>query len=212
MGSLSTRRRISVALAAAAALGAFAASPAAAQDMPLPLQCQASPSFTSPQTFSLNAGVNATAPATVASGSTFNVAIAPDALTVPGSVGGYTVKSISGLKLSMPVPANATLVNATLSGGSGLGSTPSVAVSGNNIVLSVPGPIAGGQSFTLPVVTLQLKAGAAGTAISTQLSGSSYANPGLAFTASVPVWIFTMNVPTACYPSPNPVLSSTTVQ
>ncbi|WP_432021180.1 hypothetical protein [Streptomyces sp. 1222.5] len=138
--------------------------------------------------------------------------IAPDALTVPGSVGGYTVKSINALRLTMPVPANATLLGVTLSGGSGLGSTPSVAVNGTNIVLSVPGPIGGGQSFTLPAVTLQLQAGATGTTITTQLGGNSYSDPGLTFNASVPVWIFTLNVPTACYPQPNPVLSSTRVE
>ncbi|MER6076136.1 cyclase [Streptomyces sp. NPDC001817] len=200
-------------LATAAAIGALATSPAAAQDAPLPLQCQASPPIASAQTFSLSAGVNVDAPASVPAGSTFDISIAPDPLTVPGSVSGYTVKSLSGVALAMPVPTNATLVRTTLSGGSGLGSgTPSVSVSGPNIVLSVPGPITGGSSFTLPKVTLELTAGTSGTTINTQLAGSSYSDPGLTFTASVPFLWFTISVPTTCYPSPNPVLSSTAVQ
>ncbi|MEU6285473.1 cyclase [Streptomyces sp. NPDC047028] len=212
MRSLSSTTRLLVLLAAAAALGGLTAGPAIAQDMPVPLQCQASPSFTSPQSFSLDAGANATAPDRVSPGSTFTVTIATDALTVPRSVSGYTVKSISGLNLTMPIPANATVAGVTLSGGSGLGSTPSVAVKGKDIVLSVPGPIAGGGTFTLPQVNLQLTAGVAGTVINTQLGGNSYTNPGLTFSAAVPIWIFTLSVPTACYPSPDPVLSSTAVQ
>ncbi|WP_198045388.1 cyclase [Kitasatospora mediocidica] len=200
-------------LATGVLLGLLAANPAAAQDAPLPLQCQASPPIIAAQTFSLDEGVTANAPSSVTAGSTFAVSIAPDALTVPVSVSGYTVNSISGLTLTMPIPTNATLNGVTLSGGSGLGSgTPNVSENGTTIVLNVPGPIAGGSSFTLPKVTLDLTAGASGTTIDTRLAGSSYADPGLTFTASVPFWLFTLSVPTACYPSPNPVLSSTTVQ
>jgi dehydratase len=213
MRSISSPVRLTSVLAAGAALGVLTAAPATAQDAPLPLQCQASPPIISPQTFSLSAGVNAAAPSSVPSGSAFSVSIAPDALTVPGSVGGYTVGSISGLTLAMAVPSNAALDSVTLSGGSGLGdAAPSVSVSSQSIVLSVPGPIAGGASFTLPEVTLQLTAGASGATIDTQLAGSSYSDPGLTFTASVPLGFFTLSVPTACYPAPNPVLTSTAVQ
>jgi dehydratase len=204
--------RLPVALAGGLALVGLAVAPASAANTSLAIACQATPPIGSAQTFTLDAGVNATAPASVASGSSFTVSLAPDALTVPSSVGGYTVNSISGIKLKVPVPANATLTKETLSGGSGLGSgTPGVAVSGSTIVLTVPGPISGGSTFTFPEITLTLTAGASGKTVTTQLGGSSYSSPGLTFTASVPVLFFTANVPTACYPSAGPVLSSTTI-
>jgi len=199
------------ALGAVAALG-LATGSASAADTPLSLACQATPPIGSVQTLTIDAGVNGTAPATVAAGSAFTVTLAPDAITVPTSVGGNTVNSISALKLTAPVPANATLNSQTLSGGSGLGSgTPTVSVSGGAIALTVPGPISGGSTFTLPTLNLNLTAGAAGSTVQTQIAGSSYASPGLTFTANVTAVIINLDVPTACYPSPNPVLTSTTV-
>ncbi|SEF80996.1 dehydratase [Actinacidiphila yanglinensis] len=198
-------------LGAVAALG-LATGAASAADNPLTLACQATPPIVSAETFTIDAGVNGTAPATVAAGSAFTVTLAPDAITVPGSVNGNTVNSISSLKLTAPVPANATLNTETLSGGSGLGSgTPSVSVSGGTLTMTVPGPISGGSTFTLPTLDLGLTAGASGTTVQTQLAGSSYSSPGLTFTANVTSSIFTVNAPTACYPSPNPVLTTTTV-
>ncbi|MCX4781649.1 cyclase [Streptomyces sp. NBC_01264] len=174
--------------------------------------CQAKPPIVGPQAFAIPAGVTATAPDAAAAGSTFPVSLATAPITVPGGVNGYTVRSISNLKLSMPIPANAVLTGKSLSGGSGLGSgVPSLTTSGSTLLLTVPGPIGGGQTFTLPVVHLDLTAGEKGTTVSTQLAGSSYSNPGLTFNASVPIFGFPVNVPTACYPSPNPVLSSTNV-
>jgi dehydratase len=199
------------ALGAVAALGLTCGS-ASAADSPLSLDCQATPPIVSAETFTIDAGVNGTAPATVAAGSAFTVTLAPDAITVPSSVNGNTVNNISALKLTAPVPANATLTSETLSGGSGLGSgTPTVSVSGGIITLAVPGPINGGSTFTLPTLNLNLTAGASGGTVQTQLAGSSYSSPGLTFTANVTSSIFTVNAPTACYPSPNPVLTSTTV-
>lgn len=200
-----------VALGAVAAFG-LASGSASAADSPLSLDCQATPPIVSPETFTIDAGVNGTAPATVAAGADFTVSLAPDPITVPGSVNGNTVNSISALKLTAPVPANATLNSETLSGGSGLGSgTPTVSVSGGVIAMTVPGPINGGSTFTLPTLNLDLTAGASGSTVQTQLAGSSYSSPGLTFTANVTASIFTVNAPTACYPSPNPVLTSTTV-
>ena len=199
------------ALGAVAALGLVSGT-ASAADSPLSLACQATPPIVSAETFTIDAGVNGTAPATVAAGSDFSVSLAPDAITVPASVNGNTVNKISSLVLTAPVPANATLNSETLTGGSGLGSgTPSVSVSGGVISMSVPGPISGGSTFTLPALNLDLTAGASGTTVQTQLAGSGYDSPGLTFTANVTSSIFTVDAPTACYPSPNPVLTSTTV-
>ncbi|MGW1895136.1 cyclase [Streptomyces sp. NPDC002004] len=204
--------RLRTAIVGGLALAGLTMTPASAADAPLAFACQAKPPVGSAQTFDLSAGVEATAPESVASGSSFNVALAPQPLTVPGSVSGHTVKSIKNIQLTAAVPANATLTGESLSGGSNLGSgTPSVTVRGDDIVMTVPGPISGGSTFTLPTLTLNLTAGASGTTVDTRLVGTGYDDPGLTFTASVPILGFTVSVPTSCYPSPNPVLSSTAV-
>lgn len=200
-----------IVLGAVAAVG-LATGAASAADVQLSLACQATPPIGGAQTFTIGAGVNGTAPSSVASGSAFAVSLAPDPITVPSSVNGNTVNSISDLKLSAPVPANATLNSETISGGSGLGSgTPTLTVSGGTLTMNIPGPINGGSTFTLPTLNLNLTAGASGTTVQTRLAGTSYSSPGLTFTANVTAAIFTVNAPTACYPSPNPVLTSTSV-
>ncbi len=210
LASRSSRLLLTVAAGLAAA--GLAAGPASAAVVPVTMDCQATPPVGSAQTFTLSAGVDGTAPTSVASGSAFTVTLAPTSMTVPSSVNGYTVKSISNLKLTIPVPANATLTGESLSGGSGYGSgTPSVSASGGNLVATVPGPIAGGSTFTLPALTLDLTAGGSGSTVTTQLAGTSYSNPGLTFSASVQASILTLTVPTACYPSPNPTLTTTTI-
>jgi dehydratase len=212
MRALPTPLRVPLLVAAAVAVGGLAAAPATAATSALPFQCQATPPIGSAQTFTLSASASATAPASVKTGAAFTVAISPSALTVPTSVSGNTISSISGIKLTMPAPAGATLRSVSLSGGSGLGSgAPTSSVSGGTITLNVPGPIAGGSTFTLPTITLNLTAGAAGGTVSTHLAGTSYSSPGLTFTAAVPELFFTVSVPTACYPSPSPVLSATSV-
>ncbi|MEU8589431.1 cyclase [Streptomyces sp. NPDC048664] len=204
--------RIPVAAAAGLALTGLLAGPASAAGTSLTFACQAKPPIGSAQTFSLAAGVDATAPATVASGSAFTVSLATQPMTVPGSVSGFTVKSIKNIVLKAPVPAGATLNGVSLSGGSGTGAgTPGVTVSGGQMVMTVPGPISGGATFTLPALNLALTAGPSGGTVRTQLSGTDYNNPGLTFTATVPILFTNVSVPTSCYPSPNPVLSTTTV-
>lgn len=158
----------------------------------------------------LDQGVNATAPATVAPGGNLAVVIDPAPNTVPSSGGGRTISEINTIQLKLPVPANSTFVSATLSGGSGLGSTPpTVGLSGGNVVLSVKGPLKGGASFELPTVTINLKAGASGT-IQSKLGGTSFDDPGLTFNAVVVV-IFPITAPAKAFPDPNPVLTSTTI-
>ncbi|MCH0564807.1 MULTISPECIES: cyclase [unclassified Streptomyces] len=212
MRPVSALTRLPVAAAGCLALVGLAAAPSAAAETPLTFDCQAKPPIVSAQTFDLGAGVEATAPDSVPSGSAFSVALAPAPLTVPGSVNGYTVKAIKDIKLRAVMPTNATLTDESLSGGSGTGSgTPSVAVSGGEIVMTVPGPISGGSTFTLPTLTLDLVAGAPGGTVTTRIAGTSYDNPGLTFTARVPILFFTADVPTSCFSSPSPVLSSTAV-
>ncbi len=158
----------------------------------------------------LDQGVDASAPATVAPGGALKVTIDPAPNTVPATGGGYTIREINTVALKLPVPANSTFVSASLSGGSGLGSTPpTVAKVGNDVVLSVKGPLKGGAAFELPTVTVNLTAGSSGT-IETKLGGTSYDAPGLTFNAVVVV-IFPITAPAKAYPDPSPVLTSTTI-
>ncbi|GAA1708125.1 cyclase [Fodinicola feengrottensis] len=161
--------------------------------------------------FTLNQDLDASAPATVAAGGAVAVVIDPASNQIPGSAGGYTIKNVQDLSLNIPVPANATFVSATLVGGSGLNSTPTVALSGSNVVLSVPGPVNGGSTFELPTITLNLTAGGSGT-ITSQLGGTSLDDPGLTVTANVngPLGI-PISAPAKCYPDPNPTLTTTTI-
>ncbi|GAA1985226.1 cyclodehydratase [Kitasatospora viridis] len=210
MRTKSLLSRASIVLAAGLALAGPLAPLASAADTPVDYACQATPPLGSAQNFDLPAGVNATAPASVAAGSQFSITLAPDALTVPSSVSGYSVQSIGDIQLSIPVPANATLNSESLSGGSGI-SQAAVSVSGSNVVLTVNDSLPGGSTFTLPAVTLNLTAGASGGTVQTTLGGTGYSDPGLTFSATVPVAFFTVNVPTACYPAAATVLSSTTI-
>ncbi|WP_228813332.1 hypothetical protein [Nocardia flavorosea] len=107
--------------------------------------------------------------------------------------------------MTIPTPANSTLVSATASGGTVPGT---VSTSGGNIVLTVPGPIAGGTSFTPPAVTINVTAGAAGTPITSKYAGTSYTSPGMTMTTNVAL---VGNVATSCYPDPSPTLTTTTV-
>jgi dehydratase len=160
--------------------------------------------------FTLNQDLVSSAPATVAPGGALTVTIDPAPNQVPTQAGGYTIREIKDFVLKIPVPANATYVSASTAGGSGLGSTPpTIALEAGNVVLKLKGPIKGGANFELPVLTLNLKAGAAGS-IQTKLGGTSYDNPGLTFTAVVVV-LFPVDAPAKAYPDPSPVLTATTI-
>ena len=150
-------------------------------------------------------------PATVAPGGAVTVTLATGALTVPSSASGYTIKDIQGIALDIAVPSNSTFVSCSLSGGSGLGSGKNTcAHSGSNVVVNIPGPIAGGATATLPTLTIKATAGGSGS-INTQLAGSSYSNPGLTFTAVVSVIGISVNAPTTGYPTTSPVLATSTI-
>lgn len=163
-------------------------------------------------TGTLSVPLTTTAPSSVAAGGAVTDVLAPGAITLPTSVGSYTLKQIQGINLEVPVPANSTYVSASLSGGSNLGSgTPSVSESNGVVTATVPGPIAGGTTFTLPTLTINLTAGSSGSSIQLQLAGSSYSDPGLTFTAVVTVFGFDVDANAVGYPNPNPVLATTTI-
>ncbi|MGU3654002.1 hypothetical protein [Mycolicibacterium sp. A43C] len=112
--------------------------------------------------------------------------------------------NISNLKMIIPVPANSTFVSTSTSGGTVSGSA---ALVGSNVVLTIPGPISGGSSFTPPAVTINVTANTPGT-ITSKYAGTSYASPGMTMTTRVAPAI---NVATSCYPSPSPTLTTTNV-
>ena len=159
--------------------------------------------------------IDTTAPATVVSGDTFTIVSSTPAGTIPSSNGGYTVNSVKDFVLRIPIAANATYVTAWLTGGSGLGAgTPAVAYSGGNIVMTIPGPIAGGASYQFPAIHVTLTAsGPDFSTIEPRLGGTSFANPGFELTANVQLPVFgATDVPTDCFPKPpNPALSTTTI-
>ncbi|MEV6066669.1 hypothetical protein AB0L82_08995 [Nocardia sp. NPDC052001] len=180
------------------------AAPANAASVSLNWSCQGT-IFGIGQTSSMSTSVDGTAPATAASGSAVAITLTPGVSSVPSSASGFSVTNISNLKMTFPTPANSTLVSATASGGTVAGT---VSTSGGNVVLTVPGPIAGGTSFTPPAVTINVTAGTPGTPITSKYAGTSYANPGMTMTTKV---AFVGNVATACYPNPSPTLTSTAV-
>lgn len=197
-------------LVAVAALPIALAAPASAATT-VTFDCQADAPIVGPQQVSLNQDTDVTAPATVAPGGAFDVVIDPAPNTVPGDVSGNKVKNINTFALKFPIPANSTYVSADLTGGSGLGSTaPTIAVVNGVATLSFPGPIAGGATFELPTVTAHLTAGQSGT-IETKLSGTSYSDPGLTFKAVASTIIGDITAPTACFPNPSPVFTTTTI-
>ncbi|MET7994410.1 cyclase [Amycolatopsis sp. NPDC005232] len=199
-----------VPVAALAAVGVLGFAVPASAATTVSFDCQADAPIVGPQQVSLTQDADVTAPATVAPGGALDVVVDPAANSVPATVSSYKVKQIKDFALKIPVPANSTFVGADLAGGSGLGSTaPKLTVAGGVATLSFPGPIAGGATFELPTVTVHLTAGASGT-IETKLAGSSYADPGLTFTAVVNQLI-DISAPTACFPSPSPIFTTTTI-
>jgi dehydratase len=206
--SLGFRSLGAVALAGTAAL--VLAAPARADVVDVNLNCQANAPIVGPQQANLTQGTDVTAPDTVAPGAAFDLVVDPAPNTVPATVAGYKLKQVKNFKLMLPVPANSAYVSAALSGGSGLGSTaPTITVSGGVATLAFAGPIAGGAAFELPTITFRLTAGASGT-IETRLAGTSYADPGLTFT-SVVNQLIDISAPTACFPDPSPVFTTTTI-
>jgi len=157
-------------------------------------------------------GVSLLAPSSVARNSTFQVRLTADPIVVPTTGGGFNITNLNTVKVRFDLPAGATFVSASLSGGSNLGSgAPTVALSGSQVVLSIPGNLLPGTTATLPTVTATLSAsGASGTVLPWKLSGSSYASPGITFTARVQV-LLGVSVATSCFASPNPVLGTTTI-
>jgi dehydratase len=201
--------RIVVAGLLAVAASLLLAVPASAAARPVRYRCQAT-EFGHTTRMTVDQGVEGRAPATARAGSLVRVLVIPAPNRVPASVSGHQVNAIRDASLTVPLPTNADEVAAWFEGGSGLGGTPKLTRVGRNIVLTVPGPIAGGAGFQLPRLVLDLRAGRSGV-IATRLGGTSYANAGLSFTADVQAGRMPVHLATSCYPDPSPVLTGTRI-
>lgn len=160
-------------------------------------------------------GATVLAPTTVAAGADFDVELTPDPMAVPTSGGGYPIGYVANVQYRFNVPAGATFVGATYSGGSNLGSgTPSVAVSGGKVVLTVPGTLAAGVSANFPKVTVTFQAtGAAGTSLGFAYAGTSYGDPALTFQTrvnNIPI-LGSVTSTSNCYAATNPILATTVI-
>jgi dehydratase len=213
---LLARKTGALCLAAGISLAATVAvaAPASAATVPVTFDCQARPPVGAPQQVPLPTAVDGTAPASIRAGGTFEVVLTPAPLDVPTTIGGYTLNNLHDARTRVAV-TNATIQSVRLSGGSNLGSgTPTVSVAGNVVTTSIPGPLAAGRTSQLPTLHLTLTAtGAPGSAVVTQLAGSSHDSPPLSFVANVAV-LFGVDVPTSCLPAPapGPTLTSTAIQ
>src|SRR6478609_6064934 len=94
--------------------------------------------------------LNATAPATVPMGGTFDVVLAGTGSVTPPA-------EIKNMVTTFQAPADATIVagSAAWSGGSGTLGAVSTSISGSTVAIKVPGPIASGASFTPPTLTFK---------------------------------------------------------
>ena len=184
--------------------------PAVAASGAVSYRCQADTKF-GRQQFSLRQGVGASAPGVVKPGALFEIVVNADAGALPGEVKGFKVKEVRDLSLRVPIPTNSRYVGATLSGGSGLGSTPTVEATNGVVTIKVAGPIPGGAGYQLPSLTVKLRAGRSG-AIETRLQGTSFDNPGLNLRATIKWKFVTIKSAVACYPDPNTPLTHTDIR
>ncbi|BFU45342.1 cyclodehydratase [Krasilnikovia sp. MM14-A1004] len=202
---------------ASCVLGVVAAltvsAPASADPVAVTWDCQAQPPVGGPQQLNLDTPITGSAPASVATGSDFEIAAESAPLTIPTSAGGNTIRYLKNLQVRTPVPAGTALRGVTLTGGSNLGTgVPSTSVANGVVTLTVPGPVTAGATIQLPTIHLAVTATApAGATITSTVAGTSYADPGLTFTANVKILFGGIDVPARCYTAPSPVLTSTAV-
>ncbi|ARE33565.1 Ig-like domain-containing protein [Rhodococcus qingshengii] len=121
-----SRRRIAAPIAATAlASGVILAGiPASAAPVTTTFgtSCLATPSAVAgPTTQSQSGSVIVDAPESIGAGETFEVTIQPGPIAFPGSASGATVQNVSRIKVDVDVPANATLVEATIVPGTSAG-------------------------------------------------------------------------------------------
>ena len=208
---------------------ALSRSAAAAETMPTAtaLSCAATSSLGSTGYTQSSGWAVTDAPAQSLPGKTFTVAISDPGETLPATLQGYPVTSESSVQVAFAVSDAATLVSATLQGGSNVGTGATIATAADpsnpgqtDVIETVPGPIAAGQTFSMPTIDLTLAAsttsGANITAalLDVQPEGSVSSDPALSSTMQVAVpGTGSVDVASVCWPASavSTALSSTTI-
>ena len=180
---------------------------------PVSFACQADPPWESVR-FTNEQTITANVPSVVSAGAQFSGTGSSAPYYVPTEVNGIANKELRDFTLTMRLSGPATVTGATISGGTNLGpGTPSVTTTAGTVTLKVPGPLAAGSTVTLPTVKINARAGSTPGVVQLRIAGSSYTDPGLKVTSVVPLDPDPPIIaPSSCYPSPSPVLSSTTVR
>ena len=164
---------------------------------------------TAPSTYSFSSN----APSSVAPGGTYTDVISEGSVAVPATESELgmvvTVTSETGIVNVFTVPTGTSLSGtAALSGGSGLGSTPTISQTGSTVTETIPGPVAGGSSYTAPTVSLPLTvtASAGATIADAFPSITPLANIVLPGPPPTPI----SGVSTACVPAASPATFDST--
>ncbi|MEZ5177337.1 MAG: hypothetical protein R2746_03385 [Acidimicrobiales bacterium] len=214
-----TARRLGTA-AIVLALASFLAAcddPPTSVDTAVGFKCEIKSNnfFVPDTTGTLTSTYTAVAPQAAAPGGTLTVKVTPEPFTLnSGSSGDGTVQNMTNLVWRVAVPTGTTLTSHAITGWANVGSgTPSSAVSGSTVVVTIPGPINAGTTATLPTVTMNLQVtAAAGAQLDAKIAGTSYGSPGYSFDLRVTgTAVGTLNPTFNCYPSPSPSLHRTLV-
>ncbi|MGW4947553.1 hypothetical protein ACWEOZ_38885 [Actinoplanes sp. NPDC004185] len=184
----------------------------AATTVPVSESCQVAPPLTgTPWTVSTT--FVGTAPTSATKNSVFVASGGSQPWTVPSDVNGQAVTEVVDYELDLVVSSNATVLNATASGGSNLGSgTPSVTRNGNVATLRIPGPLTPGSIVELPTLNFTIRAGATAGSVTTTLGGVSYSEPGVRMVGTVLTGESPTTSPAACYPPEAVRLTQTVVR
>ncbi len=202
--------------------------PVAAAATPTTLSCEMTSSLSSASTTQSLALSVTGAPSQSLPGATYTISYVDQGETVPTTALGNPVTTETSLRLALPVPVGSTFQSVTLSGGTNVGTGSAVSEvadssspSGEDVVETVPGPIAAGQAFALPTIALTLTAS---TTVGTVIAPGLLDVPpvGTATTSTDPVLSEVLNttsgttavpVSDACWPASSPVapLATTTV-
>jgi dehydratase len=155
-------------------------------------------------TVSFSLTYTATAPGTVAPHAPFTAVIAAPVITPNPAINVF----VQTVRVVYLLPPGAVLLDAQLSGGSGLGAGGAhITRVRNAVILGAPGPFQAGVPFQLPAVTLHLLAGGSGSEAISQ-GGLTLADPAFSWTRSDPSG-GTLR-PFACFaPAPVPLTSTT---
>ncbi len=207
------RRLGLLALAAALVVTLTACDPPTTIATTLTYDCQIKPNHPFLGTFSdtLDGAYSVTAPQAVKPGGEFTVEVTPQPFTMSASSSGGTVSELSNVVWRIAIPTGTTLTNQSIEGWSNVGTaTPTSAVVGSNVVITVPGPVPAGVVSAFPKLTMLLKATAPlGSRVHPKIGGTSYTAPGLSLNAKVTGTILgTLNPSLACFPSPSTALHS----